>query len=86
MYSAAMSVLWWVFFWMSHTYGAFCSYHSIVWPGVHEMHIVWFAASVSANASVSSGPPMTAKGCRSRAMVSASAVAATASLMVPVAL
>ena len=41
-------------------------------------------ASVSANALVSAGPPITMNGRRSRAIVSASATAATASFDAPV--
>ena len=58
----------------------------MVCPGVQEMHSTSFAARVSANASVRIGPPSTTKGSRSRAIVSASVVAATASLIGPVAL
>ena len=50
------------------------------------MQAIWLRASVSANALVRSGPLITKNGLMSRAMVSASAVAAVESLMGPVAL
>ena len=48
-------------------------------PGVHEMHSTLRAASSSAKAGVRIGPPSTANGLMSSAMVTASARAATSS-------